>query len=205
LTNNILYGTKVLAVLKEVTMNTAQRLSPRELQKRSDEREVNSLAHGFAYGRVKAHTEKPGLEIPDAETLLAAWFLYAGSDFHPTHQCYWNDRFVVAVACNLSWEAQQLAAWCAVSNGLNAYWEWKSHAGYNTAKLLSELGITGFDTSLKNPYNPLYFSLDSSTASTLSRLFDLPTTKFGHRESLDRYEVGMRDNFNARYPYHEVL
>ncbi len=80
-------------------------------------------------------------ELPESEEpalILAAEFAY---DYRPDHQCYWNDSFCVAVMCDLTWEKQQQAAWCAVCNGLNDYWEWHTHAGYEMAKVLRHIGI----------------------------------------------------------------
>ncbi|HEX3099808.1 MAG TPA: hypothetical protein VHQ41_02435 [Patescibacteria group bacterium] len=98
----------------------------------------------------------------------------------PLHQCYWNDRLVIAVMCRLPWKLQQRAAWCAANNGLIGYWEWQTHFGFSTAAVLEKLEIPldlGFSTR-PSPANSMYYLLDRSIVVALAKHFDLPTQKF---------------------------
>src|SRR3989344_1878047 len=72
----------------------------------------------------------PSKYLKNPMTVLCAEYLFEN---HALHQCYWNDRFCIAVMCGLWSNRQRLAAWCVVSNGLNLYWEWRTHSGYDMA------------------------------------------------------------------------
>ena len=114
--------------------------------------------------------QEPGVHLNDPLTLASAecvWTIH-----HETqHQCYWNDRFVAAVMCGMSEEHQRRAARIAVQNGITGYWEWKTHYGFDTSKVLTYLGIIPFD------YSPIlkwdYSFLPRSLCSSLSDKFNL--------------------------------
>lgn len=139
--------------------------------------------------------------LKDPVTKLAALYKY---NYQPSHQCYWNNRFCIAIACDLPKQLQREAAWCAVSNGLNEYWEWVTHSNYDATVVLRRMGIndvpriivaTGF----------LYCNMPKSIAVQLIRMFDLPTRALGVKKTLTTDEEEERDRFNHNYPHHNVM
>ena len=119
----------------------------------------------------------------------------------PTHQCYWNDRFGIALAFKLSTDFQRLAAWCAVSNGLNDYWEWQTHFSYDLAGVLHRLGLK----SVSGEERGGYCTLSRQVAAEIADYFDLPTTLVGSKTSLTEDQLAERGRFNSEYPYADVL
>jgi len=144
--------------------------------------------------------------LDNPSTLAAAHWVF---DHHALHQCYWNDRFCMAVMCEMSEDQQQLAAWCAVSNGLNRYWEWITHWDYDMTTVLKHLGILGPDIDVScfiSPKETGYYKLDDEIAHKISDHFQLPTLYFPKSiPSLSVEETEMRLRFNRIYPHHSVL
>ena len=158
------------------------------------------LAIEFAENRIKQCIANPML-VDDPVTTISALLWW---DNFPAHQCYWNDRFAIAVMCGLD-ERQKIAAWCVVSNGINGYFEWETHYGYNMVEALCRLGI--LDDNFTSPHDPnnYYRHLSSDIAKAIVKKFDLPTMLFGYKQELTEEEKARRGRFNARYPYSEVL
>lgn len=136
----------------------------------------------------------------DPSFIHAAHFAYTDQ---PPHQCYWNDRFCIAVMCDMDWELQRLAAWCAVSNGMNGYWEWNTHTGYDVAHVLKRIGLLpeGF---VLPPHGP-YSDLRGAVSVSIIHYFNLPTTIGGVKKRLNEADLEERDRFNHTYPYASVL
>lgn len=141
--------------------------------------------------RVSECMENPDEHSGKPKTVIAGEHCWANQ---AAHQCYWNNRFVLAVMCGLGlWKMRQ-SAWYVVSNGIMGYFEWKTHAGYDMAKVLERLGI---DTSTldKTCDGVGYCKLAPSVCKVLIETFDLPTTAFGVKKSLtpdqlrDRAEI----------------
>jgi hypothetical protein len=138
-------------------------------------------------------------------------------DHQPPHQCYWNNRFCIAVTCGLSKEKQRQAAWCLVANGLNDYWEWFTHAGYPTHDVLHHLKIT----SLKDRNCPMhlhsigvrwdslqpgYSTPSRELLAQIVKHFNLPTTRLWERhiepkDGLSPSQLEKREQLNKLYPY----
>jgi len=134
-------------------------------------------------------------------------YLYARLYYHsqPIHHCYWNDRFVAAVMCDMPLENIRTAAWCVVCNGANSYFEWITHGGHDMRKVFAYLGI---DTShayasVLNPKS--YVKLDQEILKTLIEMFNLPTTYLDVKSTLDSDEFALRKEFNRMYPYDSCL
>ena len=103
--------------------------------------------------------------------------------------------------CGLPYSKQRQAAWCAVSNGLNGYWEWKTHGGYDMANVLKYLGIASseFDDTVPAIYSIINWQI----AERIVEHFKLPTTIFGG--TLTENEALERNYLNELYPYTSVL
>jgi len=114
--------------------------------------------------------ENPPAEV-DNVLLLAAMFVFDHG--LPSHQCYWNDRFCVAVMLNLPKRMQQKAAWCVINNGMTGYWEWHTHYGFSMVKALSRIGIKVEGFSGKEFG---YYDLNTEIARKIAEYFDLPST-----------------------------
>lgn len=133
------------------------------------------------------------------------------------HQCYWNNRFCIAATCRLSEKKQREAAWCLVVNGLNGYWEWFTHAGYQTHDVLFYLRIT----ALKEKTHPLhmhsigvswdsirpgYSSPHRELLAQIVKHFKLPTTRLWEgrvepKDGLSPSQLEEREQLNKLYPY----
>ena len=130
-------------------------------------------------------------------------------DDFPLHQCYWNDRFAMALEQNMPHDKKRLGAWCAVSNGINNYWEWRTHRGYDIAALIEKhCGIRCEHTPITNTGGlggATYSRLKDENIHALCKHFNLPTTNFGDKTILTPDEQRERDDFNRQYPYTKVL
>lgn len=137
-------------------------------------------------------------------------------DHQPGHQCYWNDRFCVATLCGLSEEKQRQAAWCLVSNGINNYWEWYTHGGYELHNCLFHLKIKVATGNVRpiniapigipwSCINPGYTSPPRELLLEIIKHFRLPTSRLDLSRALTESEQRERDTFNKIYPHHKVL
>jgi hypothetical protein len=142
---------------------------------------------------------EPGVHLGDPRTLSSAQRVF---DDRRGHQCYWNDRFCAAVICGMDERFQRLAAWCTVSNGLNGYWEPRTHFGFDGVAVLKYLGIV--EAENYHEVNSMYANLPLSVCRALVEKFRLPTTRFG-KESLSLDEAKEHDEFSATYPFRAVL
>lgn len=65
--------------------------------------------------------------------------------FMPTadewHNCYWNDGFYAANRFDLNEHTKRITAIVALWNGRHNYWEWKTHGGFDMARLLGDMSI----------------------------------------------------------------
>lgn len=120
-------------------------------------------------------------------------------DNFPPHQCYWNDRFCIAVMCSLSPSYQRRTAWCAVSNAVNGYWEWITHSMFDTSIALRHIGID-CESRGRNDY----CHLERDILKAIVGHFNLPTEYCGKPELTDD-ERRQRAIFNEIYPYTTVL
>lgn len=168
-------------------------------EKESEKRYV--AASRLASNQVDLCVANPAEYLKNPMTLLCAEFEFKNQ---PVHQCYWNNRFCIAVMCGLWENKQRLAAWCAVSNGLNGYWEWQTHSGYDMAAVLKYLGIVADDFSAPKNGDG-YCTLDAGIAAKLVEKFELPTTHFSMQKKLTVEENRKREIFNKKYPHHAVL
>ena len=167
-------------------------------------------AHQLASTRVEECIANPAKYLKDPVTLLCAEFKFENQ---PLHQCYWNNRFCIAIMCELDDYSQRVAAWCAVSNGLNGYWEWRTHSGYDMAAVLKYLGVVADDfIALKThdethdeTHGGMYCTLTNGIAAKLVEKFRLPTARFRMESGLGVEEHQEREAFNKKYPYLSVL
>ena len=104
----------------------------------------------------------------------------------PLHQCYWNNRFFLAIKFDLPEEMQRQAAWMSVLNGLNGYWEWKTHSSYDLVQALQDIGITDMvPKSLDDVPDHLYIDVDAVVLEQIAHKFKLPTMRFGGNHTVD--------------------
>jgi len=97
----------------------------------------------------------------------------------PLHQCYWNNRFFLAIKFDLPEEMQRQAAWMSVLNGLNGYWEWKTHSSYDLVQALRDIGITeGVPEKLADVSQHLYIPVERVVLDQIAKKFNLPTKRF---------------------------
>lgn len=133
----------------------------------------------------EAHKNEPMTVL----SALRAW------DWNPVHQCYWNNRFVIAVMCNMPLWNKQRAAWAVICNGAIGYFEWKTHSGYKMADVFRYLGIEGINSPPhRNDYG--YSRLSKSISDQLADMFNLPTVTFGKKKQLTEKECRFRDELN---------
>lgn len=139
-----------------------------------------------------------------AEITSSLWLagLYVFENTQPRHECYWNNRFCLAVMLNLPWELQQKAAWCSVNNGLIGYWEWLTHSGYRTTQTLERLHIQVPRAASIKALEGEYAYLDSETASDIVQYFDLPSRMFGPPgfkldEKAKEWQESLWEGYNA--------
>lgn len=166
----------------------------------SEEKSREQLAIKFAENRIKECLENPAL-VDDPITTMSALLWWHN---FPSHQCYWNDRFCVAVICGLE-SRQRLAAWCIVSNGENGYFEWETHYKYNMVEALRRIGVVGNNFIPPNDLAGYYFHLSPDIAKAIIQKFDLPTRKFDYKQYFSDKEKQERGYFNQVYPYNKIL
>ncbi len=165
-------------------------------------RDVNKIGR-----RVKEEIESC-LKVPEllggrTAPVLAARYEW---DHQAEHHCYWNNRFVLAVVCGLELHSLRLAAWCLVSNGVNGYFEWKTHSGYDMTVAFDTLGIdTSRVVKKEGTGSGIYCELDGAMCGILADMFNLPTTLVGTKLSLTDEEKREADRFDKKYPYRSVL
>lgn len=90
------------------------------------------------------------------------------------HNCYWNASFYLANRFNLSEFSKKQSAIVALWNGRNNYWEWKTHYGFDNAKLLKDLNLAterDLDITLINPKE--YCSLTRELHDKIKNYFKL--------------------------------
>lgn len=155
-----------------------------------------------ARARMLACRPGPQEFISDPWTIIAARHVW---DDQPAHHCYWNDRFAVAVLGGLSLAELRIGAWCVVSNGLNDYFEWKTHSGFDMDRVLNFLGIDTSHDRLRPEGFPAYCELSDDICSKLVAMFNLPTTAFHHKTNLTDVERKESDEFNRQYGYRPIL
>lgn len=111
----------------------------------------------------------------------------------PLHQCYWNNRFFLAIKFGLPEEMQRQAAWMAVLNGLNGYWEWKTHSNYDLVEALRAIGIIkGVPEKLSDVPRHLYIPVEMVVLEQIANKFNLPTRRFD-KTRLDDWADADRD------------
>jgi hypothetical protein len=175
-----------------------------ETNKKDDEKRYNE-ALALADKLVTDCMDDPKSWQGNPVVTLAAWYKH---DHQPSHQCYWNNRFCIAVMCGLSWYIQRIAAWCAVSNALNGYWEWETHSGYDVAATLKYLGIVEEKFEVAPAYTKSnYAHIDMDLLIKIAKFFNLPTVVISHHKEnvLSADEEREREFFNSRYPHKKVL
>lgn len=148
----------------------------------------------WAHERVKQCIVHPTPELlNDPLTELAGHWLYHNKS---AHQCYWNDSFAVAVACQLSLYLQRKAAWISINNGLNEYWEWTTHRGFDLLTLLQRLGAV--DKDFQRPERESVYDRPPTKEvfQKIAEHFQLPTRYFGRSEQLSEFEVTQARRFN---------
>ena len=148
--------------------------------------------------RILKCIEDPDKFTNDPITKIMAEWEYENQ---ASHQCYWNNRFVIAIMCKMPLWQIKMATWCLVSNGINRYFEWKTHSGYDMKTVFKYLGL---DTPTFISYG-MYHYLDSPICEKLVTMFNLPTNKFGRIEPLTDRETTEREFFNRKYPHTIVL
>lgn len=175
---------------------------PNETSARDQDSKNWQAVFGWAWKRVRVCAAQPNRYRHQPQTILAAkWVLEYGL---PSHQCYWNDRFAIAILCDLDWQTQRLATWCLVSNGLQDYWEWQTHCGFDIGAILKKLDVleSEFQPPKATTYTPV------GHPHVLRRLvekYNLPTCHFDPSRSLADRESAERNQFNGAYPYASVL
>lgn len=129
-----------------------------------------------AYEQMQKCIDEPGKHLDDPLTKEAAKILYADPR---QHQCYWNNRFAVAVMCGMSERHQRAAAWCVVDTGTRGYgyFEWVTHDGYDMVKVLKYLKIVGEDFEAPERTRDLrYCWIPDKIKEALVEKFRLPPT-----------------------------
>lgn len=116
----------------------------------------------------------------------------------PSHPCYWNDRFCVAILCNMPFEFKRNAAWAIVKNGKRGYFEWNTHFGFEMRKIFTYLGIR-YSPPSEQPLDG-YFYLHGEIIRQLAMLFDLPT-----RENLNENEQCSRRGLEKVFREHAPI
>ena len=150
--------------------------------------------------RILECMDDPKKHADDPLTLIAAQWEW---ERQPMHHCYWNNRFALAVMCGLSFEEIQMAAWCLVSNGLNGYFEWSTHSGYDMTVVFNHLGI---DTAkVVKPDSRMYAHLPRPICIELIKMFNLPTTTLGVKSRLTNEEQERKSWLEQHYSYTPIL
>jgi hypothetical protein len=162
-------------------------------------RETYAAVHTAAKQIVDDYMSNPDPSNAASAAMAAHW-LY---EHNAAHQCYWNDRFCAAVACNLPQSYQTQAAWCLVSNGLRGYFEWRTHAGYDMTSILKRLGIDVPES--EGPFGDGYYSPSEDILAAIAKLFNLPTTCFGYKTKLSDEELRAKERLNSKYRAGHIL
>lgn len=160
-----------------------------------------TTTHQLAHKMVDRCITDSAKYLKNPMTLLCAEYLFENQ---AAHQCYWNNRFCIAVMCDMWQNSQRLAAWCSVSNGINGYWEWTTHSGYDMVAVLKSIDIVPADFVAPNG-GKSYCVLDGRIAAKLAEKFDLPTSHFGTRRQLTERDEREREYFKSKYPHVHVL
>lgn len=152
-------------------------------------KDVSQLVNNRVHACIETPTEAL---LNDPVTKLAALYEYNNQ---APDRCYWNNRFCIAIACELPKQLQREAAWCAVSNGLNSYWEWVTHSNFDVSTVLRRIGITDVPHII-DATGPMYCYMPESIAVQLIRMFDLPTRALGVKAELTTEENKENIRFN---------
>lgn len=137
--------------------------------------------------------------LKDPFTLTYAFFVWKDQ---PTHQRYWNNRFVVAVMCEMPEFHQRLAAWCLLSNARHKYFEWWTHSGYDMAAVFRFLGMDVPDIERERHG---YTSLEPRLCRDIARIFKLPASSFVDGTEFSEKEIAERHLFSALDPYWDSI
>lgn len=182
---------------REVTTETPQKEDQSGPEWSESDKLRYSQAGDWARRLVHACVKEPALHRDNPALLCAA-----EHQFHHRagHQCYWNNSFCIAVMCGMSWQDQRQAAWCVVNNGLNDYWEWTTHAGFETAAALKYLKIVSEDFQPPKVEGG-YCTLEREIMERLVQHFNLPTNMFDSARQLSDNEERLRSHFRQNYPY----
>jgi hypothetical protein len=172
----------------------------KKVRNESEQKKLQALVD-WARATVKAFMLDPDGLRDDAAVMAAASI---HMEWLPSHQSYWNDRFCIAVLCDVDWETQQQAAWCLLANGQNDYWEWRTHCDYHPAEILKRLGIVDANFNAPENYRN-YECLDYDLSRKIAEYFELPTCLFDRKKSLTEEEESQRKKFNRAYPSYSAL
>ena len=120
--------------------------------------------------------EDPHGSEEDENVILAGLWGYYDGLLPSAHQCYWNDRFCVAVMCGLPLEFKRTSAHALCRNGRAGYFEWCTHAKYDVKKVFEHLGINllGVDAF----QDGLYSVLSKRVIVQLEKMFSFQTSNF---------------------------
>jgi hypothetical protein len=116
--------------------------------------------------------KKGRLNTPEAKEMA----LEAYEKGFPPHTCYWNDRFYIAVKADLPENYRNLAAHKSMQNGINGYFETRTHFGFDMIKLLEDLGFEEPQIKIKEK-NIIYYSLESEVIKFIQDKFKCPSPK----------------------------
>ena len=120
-------------------------------------------------------------DTPDKDTLDAAHLLYKSQ---PLHECYWNNRFAIAVMCGLPQPLQRLAAFAVLLNSTTHHFEWITHSDYRMSDALKRIKINLDDIPEFVSESQGYSYLQESVASQIRRYYGLVGLTCDEREKL---------------------
>ena len=123
---NYCYRDIILAA-HEHKSNKLQHLEKIETLKFLDDIGVNITESG---------EDKPLRRFIEGVILKTMWRTEDGG-----HNSYWNDAFYLTNRFNVEDYYKKKTAVVSLWNGRHKYWEWKTHYGYDNAKLLNNMGI----------------------------------------------------------------
>lgn len=145
----------------------------------------------FAHAHVKECIADPETHWKDPITVMSALFEW---DCQAAHQCYWNNRFVIAVMCNMCLFNKRTSAWGLVCNGQSGYFEWTTHSGYKVADVFRHLGIQDVNPPERQDS---YCRAPKHILDQIADIFDLPTTTYGRKNRLTDDEKREREELNG--------
>lgn len=151
----------------------------------------------FANEQIRSCMLDPDTHQSDPLTYICANWCYQEK---PHHQCYWNDRFVIAVMCNLSFEEKQAATWAIICNSHIRYFEWFTHYGYYMLDAFQYIGIAVPEECKNLRSRTEYTSLHHSIICDLVTVFNLPSEHYRYGEPLDANGVTLKNALNKLHP-----